>query len=200
MSPAQTWLRAPRGNADAEASILASADALLDQAEALLVREDIADALFVSPSRVVPGSSVGQHLRHVHEHYRILAEALQAAPASGGPVALDYDNRGASRHTAFETDRRAALAAFRALRARLHAAVGGRGDMFARPVQLAAVTPEHNLFGSTVGRELWFCTLHAIHHFALLKAILIEMNVEVGPQFGVAPSTLKRVGVATSHA
>ena len=38
---------------------------------------------------------------------------------------------------------------------------------------------------------MWFVCLHAIHHFALARVILVhELGLKIDDNFGVAPSTL----------
>ena len=44
---------------------------------------------------------------------------------------------------------------------------------------------------STVGREMMFCIVHAIHHYALIAVMCGILEVSVPAGFGVAPSTLK---------
>ncbi|KAF9374278.1 hypothetical protein CPC16_001395, partial [Podila verticillata] len=44
-------------------------------------------------------------------------------------------------------------------------------------------------FQSTFGRELWFCSLHAVHHFAMIKVICGEYGMSLTDGFGLAPST-----------
>ncbi|KAF9580883.1 hypothetical protein BGW38_002292 [Lunasporangiospora selenospora] len=46
-------------------------------------------------------------------------------------------------------------------------------------------------FQTTFGRELWFCSLHAVHHFAMIKVICSEHGVALKEGFGLAPSTVK---------
>ncbi|CAG8500450.1 15172_t:CDS:2, partial [Cetraspora pellucida] len=46
---------------------------------------------------------------------------------------------------------------------------------------------------STYGRELWFCCLHAIHHYALIKVICIEQNISCPRDFGLTPSTIQNI-------
>ena len=43
---------------------------------------------------------------------------------------------------------------------------------------------------STLGRELFFATHHAIHHHAMMKSIGREFGIEAPAGFGTAPSTL----------
>jgi len=56
---------------------------------------------------------------------------------------------------------------------------------------LNAVTPHPQVFETTFGRELWFCELHAIHHWSMIRVIAGELNVKMTDEsFGFAPSTL----------
>lgn len=39
--------------------------------------------------------------------------------------------------------------------------------------------------------QMWFVCLHAIHHYALARVILVhELGLQINDSFGVAPSTL----------
>jgi hypothetical protein len=91
---------------------------------------------------------------------------------------------------------------------------GGLAGEMRRPVNLVAITPTRQEMKSTVGREvgslpfdadfkLWFCSLHAIHHFSMLRTIavhelvrpppylhLMPQGLELPVEFGTAPSTL----------
>jgi len=60
-----------------------------------------------------------------------------------------------------------------------------------KDVRLVAITPTRQEVGSSVGRELWFCSLHAIHHFSMLRTIAVhELGLDLPEEFGTAPSTL----------
>lgn len=43
---------------------------------------------------------------------------------------------------------------------------------------------------SSLGRELQFLSSHTLHHYALIKLLLDDTGLDLGPEFGVAPSTL----------
>lgn len=63
-----------------------------------------------------------------------------------------------------------------------------------QPVVLhATIDPAHPTvsFLTTFGRELWFCSLHAVHHFAMIKVICGEFGMPLTEGFGLAPSTVK---------
>lgn len=53
--------------------------------------------------------------------------------------------------------------------------------------------PTHASFHTSLGRELWYCCMHAIHHFALIRVICGEQDINVGRTFGVAPGTLSKM-------
>ncbi len=44
---------------------------------------------------------------------------------------------------------------------------------------------------STVGRELQFLVSHTVHHFAIIAVMHSSQGIELPPDFGIAPSTLK---------
>ncbi|WVW79246.1 hypothetical protein I302_101212 [Kwoniella bestiolae CBS 10118] len=67
----------------------------------------------------------------------------------------------------------------------------GLAEMMEMKVNVVAITPTRQVMGSTVGRELWYCSLHAIHHFSMLRTIAVhEHGLELPVEFGTAPSTL----------
>lgn len=145
-----------------------------------------ADAQLNTVSSLVPGSTVGKHLRHLHDHFRIL---LDAAVSPDNEV--DYDSRG--RNMPMETSIPVALKEFCTLRERLldqnqHIHRVPSSDL---PLRLSATTPHPLQFHTSFGRELWFASLHAIHHYALIRVIVTgELGLQLPADFGVAPSTI----------
>lgn len=59
------------------------------------------------------------------------------------------------------------------------------------PITLHAVTPFPAVMQTTFARELWFTSLHAIHHWSMVRVIAAEQGLEADPSFGVAPSTIQ---------
>ncbi len=45
------------------------------------------------------------------------------------------------------------------------------------------------MVGSTLGREISYAVMHAVHHYALIGIMCRLQGVEVPKGFGVAPST-----------
>lgn len=129
------------------------------------------DSQFIpSTSALIPGSTIGKHLRHTHDHFRLLldslagtstAPSLSSSAASSSsllPLSLSYDTR--SRNITSETSHAAALESFVSLQRRLEVDTQrGRGVPAERRVLLDAVTPVVVQLESTWGREVRFLSL-----------------------------------------
>ncbi|KAL5535210.1 hypothetical protein ACEPAF_3304 [Sanghuangporus sanghuang] len=149
-------------------------------------------------SKFIPGSTIGKHLRHATDHFSLLLDSLSSsdsesqskASAAAGQrrpdLELSYDVR--ARGTPMESSRSAAKAALESCIARLQNAVPHvERD---RSVRLTAVTPYVQTFRTSLGRELWFAALHAVHHWSMVRVIAGELGIQLEDSFGVAPSTL----------
>ncbi len=169
------------------AMVRAASLAVLGQKRALLA--SLQPNQYTQPCALVGGGSVGQHLRHSLDHYRKCLEGAASSSASNTPTTIAYDVR--DRGTSVETD----LAAARQEIDRLMQEVQALPDAaLATPVQAAFVLSaegEQAALASTLGRELGFCTHHAIHHNALIRAIANDLGIkaQLPPDFGLAPST-----------
>lgn len=151
----------------------------LEQANDLADR--IEPARYQSPHVNCFGSSIGGHLRHCLEHFDLFRSGLEIGR-------IDYDAR--HRGTPEELDPRAAAVRLVDLR-----------DWFS--CQDASVDREIEVrvdcggesealwTRSTVGRELQFLISHTVHHFAIIGVMCHSQRIELPPEFGVAPSTLK---------
>ncbi|KAF9452527.1 hypothetical protein P691DRAFT_660580 [Macrolepiota fuliginosa MF-IS2] len=161
---------------------LSVAKTVLLQAVDLLDNYLTSDEQLSISSQYLPGSTIGKHLRHARDHFVLLAACMLQPP----PYVLSYDTR--IRNTPMETSRTGAkealLEAIRQLEDVVPAA-----DMKA-PVTLHAVTPHMQQFQSTFGRELWFASLHCVHHWSMVRVIAGEINIKLTDDFGFAPSTL----------
>ncbi|HUL69709.1 MAG TPA: hypothetical protein VLT17_05640 [Gemmatimonadales bacterium] len=135
------------------------------------------EALFRAPA------STGPHFRHILDHYRCFLRGLPSGR-------IDYDAR--DRDPMLETDpaqTRAALAEVsrelselepvqRDHRILVHVATSADEDSAA------------DWASSTIKRELLFLQSHTVHHFALIALLARTAGIELGEDFGVAPSTL----------
>lgn len=171
-----------KGNPMATCAILAEDNlAFLQQARDLVSR--LSDEVYARTGHPVFGSGVGAHVRHVLDHYSKLLAGLP-----GGRI--DYDAR--EREVAIETERAAALD-------RLDAIMAGLRELQQAPDRAIEVKMDCGdqsdvqrwWSQSTIRRELQFLISHTVHHYALIRLILKIQGIDAGPQFGVAPSTLR---------
>ncbi|TPX31139.1 hypothetical protein SmJEL517_g05448 [Synchytrium microbalum] len=154
------------------------------------------DATFTRESKVVPGSTIGKHVRHALDHIRILFEGLALIHRDTDSDDTDarvvnYDIR--ERNVPIESDRAVACIAITNLLRIIDVASRSITNPD-KPVSLmCTVDPSRDdvPMTSTYARELWFVQHHAIHHAALIRAICVEYGCDVPEDFGVAPSTLK---------
>ncbi|ORX61515.1 hypothetical protein DM01DRAFT_1332113 [Hesseltinella vesiculosa] len=142
------------------------------------------EAAYTHPSKVMPYSTIGKHVRHAYDHFVLLLKQI------GKPHwTIDYDVR--QRNTPMEVNRLAAIEQLEELQMRLKEI---REIPLETPVTLSASIDAHDPtkypFSSTFGRELWYCVMHAVHHFASIKAICIEQGLDLPQDFGLAPSTI----------
>ncbi len=176
---------APRRAGDA-CPVARAAIGVIDQCERLV--RDLTDAAYCAPSRVLPGGTVGKHVRHALDHFAALLAGHESREA------VEYDRR--ERGVPMETVRGDALAALADLRDRLGLIGPALVEAPIRVrVMLASDGSEAELL-STLGRELAFAAHHAVHHHAMIKAIAAEHGCAAPAGFGTAPSTLNH---AASH-
>ncbi len=166
--------------------VAATADAVLEQCAAFL--GDVPNPRYTAPSAAMAGGTIGKHARHVLDHFR----AALTTPACDP---IDYDHR--DRGGAVETDPHAAKSEID----RLRSIVQGLDEAAMNTQVTARVmltgSGETADLRSTLGRELFFATHHAIHHHAMMKSIGREFGIEAPAGFGTAPSTLNFEGAAS---
>ncbi|TVQ63274.1 MAG: hypothetical protein EA378_03030 [Phycisphaerales bacterium] len=164
----------------AGASVALAAASTLAQCGAL-VRSASPEA-YGAPSAILPGGTIGKHVRHTVDHYRAIVDREAGA-------CIDYDRR--ERDVPMETEREAAIAEIEQL---VGVVRGLDGAALAAPVRVRVMLTgdggEAEL-ESTVGREIAFAAHHAVHHQAMLRAIAVEHGVEAPAGFGKAPSTME---------
>jgi len=164
------------------AHLLFVATVVLRQAVDLVENVLTSDEQLCVTSKFLPGSNIGKHLRHARDHFALLVDCITSPP----PHILSYDTR--IRNTPMETSLAGAREALSEIIDRLEKVVPGVD--LNEPITLNAVTPYMQIFETSFGRELWFATLHAIHHWSMLRVIAGEMNIKLQDDFGFAPSTL----------
>lgn len=121
-------------------------------------------------------ASIGAHTRHV-------IELLKCAVDGYSDGVIDYSKR--ARDIVIENDKLIAIEEIRSILGNIH-----QPD---KPIDLIVEHgEEEQSVQSTYHREIIYNTEHTIHHLALIRVALREMNLEiVGDDFGIAYSTLK---------
>lgn len=152
---------------------------LLERAQELLAR--VPTAVHAGGEGVA--RPTGPHFRHVLEHYSCFLAGVGARrvdyDSRPREAALEVDPAAASRRARELLDRLGALADTQLetpLEVRLECGEGTESDQWSR---------------STVRRELQFLLSHTVHHYALIGLLLDQQGIDPGPDFGVAPSTLR---------
>ncbi|HEY0045816.1 MAG TPA: DinB family protein [Flavobacterium sp.] len=136
--------------------------------------QQLSDDDYSRPREQLSGSSVGEHSRHITEMFQCLIRFY-----SGGTI--DYDLR--ERNKELETRTTSAIIALHDVKANL--AKENRDLLLAQRVE-----GEEIVVNSSYFRELLYNLEHCIHHQALIKIGVRDMNVSVSPNFGVARSTI----------
>lgn len=154
----------------------------LCQALALLGRID--DAVFTTSPAGMEPHRAGAHLRHIVEFYQAFLEGV-------GSYHIDYDAR--RRNAEIERSRAAASAAIGAviLELRTGPALRFNATVWVRMEDAPAGASREPFMESSIDRELQVLSSHTIHHFALIAMTLRLHGVDMPPDFGMAPSTLR---------
>ncbi|MEC7231584.1 MAG: DinB family protein [Planctomycetota bacterium] len=139
---------------------------------------------FTAKSPALALSGVGPHLRHVLDCYRRFLDVLEDPGEPGRTLRIDYDVR--ERDPRLETDPHHAVATLSQTMNRLRAVSSAELD---RPLEVRS--EGSSWVPTTVARELQSLVSHTIHHFALIAVVLRCQGRDPGPEFGVAPSTLR---------
>jgi hypothetical protein len=152
---------------------------VLKQLSQLLSQLD--NTQYAMPLRILNGSSIGQHTRHVIEFYRCLLQGF----AKG---LVDYDSR--ERDMELENNLEFVLINIEAIICQIEQATTSKTNF------LLAVNYNDDipLFVETnVIREVVYLVEHSIHHYALIKIGLQENfpSIVIPQHFGIAYSTVR---------
>lgn len=142
----------------------------------------LTDKQYQYSSEILSGASIGQHVRHILEFYICLEQGLDTGK-------LNYDSR--KRDIELENHAKSGIKAIDHIKATL--------ANFRNDLQLILEGNFSQQEGSSLNitsslyRELAYCLEHAIHHQALIKIGLKELNQEhlMDDWFGTAPATIR---------
>lgn len=125
-------------------------------------------------------ATIGQHYRHCLDHFDTF---LHQADGSS----INYDLR--LRKQLLETSIIEALRTTGNFEDRIMSL--GDSDLIQRVTLNTGVGEDQlAMCETTLARELYYVTAHAIHHFALIAVIGSHFNLKMPKNFGVAPSTV----------
>ena len=131
---------------------------------------------YTQNSRLLGNASIGGHTRHIIELLKCAADGY-----STGNV--DYINR--TRNMSIESDRIVAVRELENLQSLII-----KADRELKLVVETQTPPAY--VKTTYYREIVYNTEHTIHHLALIRVALRELDLDlVGDDFGVAHSTIK---------
>ena len=126
--------------------------------------------------------SIGQHLRHVIDHYDNLFAGI-------ADQHVNYNRR--KRFCSVETSIEACSQSFITIRKHISELTAEQlTQSLSILTEISISEQDDALVESNLGRELVFASSHAIHHYALIKIIRQMQNATVPSEFGYAPATL----------
>lgn len=133
---------------------------------------------YQSPDPLINGATVGQHWRHLNDHYACFLGGF-------GNASVDYGDR--CRDARTESDLAFALQEARLLVRRL-AELASHTDspLKVRHEPADVDTPAND---SSVARELEFLFSHSSHHLAMISVVLRQLGIKLPVDFGLAAST-----------
>jgi len=146
------------------------------------VLQQLTNEQYQFPSLTLFGATIGQHVRHILEFYQGALDGLKTNT-------INYDNR--KRNLLIETETLYAIEIIDAINADLNQMNFDRflileGDFCAEEGEQIKIQ-------TSFFRELAYCLEHSIHHQALIKVGLLELNSLsfIDDTFGLAPATIR---------
>src|SRR6516225_6306217 len=161
--------------------------------QALRLLELLNDEVYSATAPGFAPHRAGAHLRHVLEFYQCFLDGLESSR-------IDYDSR--RRDESIERSRHTAAIAIRSIihvldtRAALHE----ERIVWVRMEDAESNDVSDSFMESSLSRELQVLSSHTVHHFALIAVTLRAHGVQMDPDFGMAPSTLRYLAFKTAEA
>ena len=152
----------------------------LNEIKALLLQ--LSNAQYTYASKLLSEATIGQHVRHILEFYQSVLKGIDTK-------VINYDLR--DRNLLTETDRDFAIQTINNIHAVL--ALDIKDDPFILEGNFSSEPGKQTQIQTTLFRELAYCLEHSIHHQALIKVGLIELNSAsfIDETFGLAPATIR---------
>lgn len=149
--------------------------------QGILLLHNLSDSDYTYLATPYVDSSIGEHFRHV-------LDLFHALMLSSHHDLIDYNQR--RRGHRVEKNRELAI---KELETIIHWLIHLPTSDLAQPVSLITEVCPHKqhdqVMQSSFEREITFASLHASHHYALMKVITKVLNVSTHTSFGFAPTT-----------
>ncbi|KAJ2832492.1 hypothetical protein GGI24_001212 [Coemansia furcata] len=147
----------------------------------------LTDAKYTAESHALPGSTIGKHVRHILDHFTLLFTALSADPHHN----VSYSHR--ERNSFAQDSVAGGITSIEAMAQTARQLRDQTGAHSTDAITISDTMTDGNeeQFTSTVGRELWFCIHHMIHHNAIIASLMHELGLHPPTQFAYAPSSIK---------
>lgn len=126
--------------------------------------------------------SIGQHVRHILEFYQSVLNGLDTK-------IVNYDNR--KRNLLIETDSQYAIQVIDEINSNLELDI--LDETYILQGNFCAKKGKQTQIKTSLFRELAYCLEHSIHHQALIKVGLLELDRLnfIDDTFGLAPATIR---------
>ena len=152
----------------------------LEEIKTLILK--LSNEEYVYASKLLSEATIGQHIRHILEFYQSVFNQMNSN-------IINYDNR--KRNSEIETNSAMAIQIIHEICMNLTRSFINKQLV----LEGNFCTNEGNKrqIQTTLNRELAYCLEHSIHHQALIKVGLIELEKVhlIDSDFGVAPATIR---------
>lgn len=137
---------------------------------------------YVHNAILLSQASIGQHVRHILEFYQSVLNGLDTK-------IVNYDNR--KRNLLIETDNQYAIQVIDEINSNLERVIPD--EAYILQGNFCAKEGEQTQIKTSLFRELAYCLEHSIHHQALIKVGLLELDrlYFIDDTFGLAPATIR---------
>jgi len=137
---------------------------------------------YTHSSSTLFGASIGQHVRHILEFYQVVLKGIESKR-------INYDER--ERNVLIETNTEVAIECIEDICNKIEQHTTNQ-DLILN-ANFCTENDQPIQIKTTYFRELAYCLEHSIHHQALIKVGLLEVNCMhyIDDAFGLAPATLR---------
>lgn len=142
----------------------------------------LTDEQYTYQSSTLFGATIGQHVRHILEFYQSVFNGLESK-------VVNYDDR--ERNLLIETNTNVAIKLIEDICNKLKQNTTDQNLLLEG--NFCADEGKQIQINTSFLRELGYCLEHSIHHQALIKVGLLEVNCInfIDDTFGLAPATIR---------